>query len=207
MQFKQTIEELDAVKVKVDKAFLPAILGEKAWASILPTLGVWLINNCANGREKLVDASTANIIRGITRLDGTGLFDWEIAPLKQPPKKQPDFQQSNDGGLPNHAKVEKQQAQVVLSANDVNSPVFQRRNHEAQERFFDLVSRGPISYRHGREDRGLTNARREKLQKMRVIARQRDSKGSEVPLFENMVTQAEEQIRKFEAEDARRQMS
>jgi hypothetical protein len=116
-------------------------------------------------------------------------------------------QQSNDGARPNHARVEKEQAQVVLAANDVNSPVFQSRNAEAKAKFEDLVERGPITYRRNREDRGMTIARREILQKIRVIARQRDADGAEVPLYENMVRLAEEQIRKFEAQDSRREMS
>jgi hypothetical protein len=93
--FKQTRQELDDNKIKVDKAFLPAVLGLKAWASILPSMGIWLNNNCSfNG---VVDASVPNMIRAINSLDGTGLFDWEIAPIKKPAKKRPDFLQTNDG--------------------------------------------------------------------------------------------------------------
>ena len=125
-----------------------------------------------------------------------------------PKKKQPDFQQSNDGSQkPNHARREEKVQAVQLAANDVNSPQFQQRNYEARLRFEDLVERGPISYRHNREDRGLTAARREILLKIKVVARQRDSEGMQVLLYENMVKQAEEQIRKFEAENSRREMS
>jgi hypothetical protein len=205
MGFKQTNEELDANKAKVDKAFLPAVLGAKAWVDLLPSLGKWLLNNCTF--DGFTDGSVPNMIRGINALSGTGLFDWEVAPVKQPPKK--DFQQSNDGPQrPNHARKEEKAKVVQLAANDVNSPVFQQRNHEARLRFEDLLERGPISYRGGsRLDRGLTAARREILKKIRVIARQRDAEGAEVALYENMVTQAEEQIRKFEQADSKREMS
>ena len=104
MQFKQTSEELDANKAKVDKAFLPAVLGDKAWGALLNPMGIWLLNNCAfNG---LVDASVANMIRAVNRLDGTGLFDWQIAPIKKPAKKR-DYLQSHDGDLVNHARENK----------------------------------------------------------------------------------------------------
>ena len=43
------------------------------------------------------------MIRAIRALDGTGLFDWEIAPTEKPAKKQPDFLQTNEGRAPNHA--------------------------------------------------------------------------------------------------------
>jgi hypothetical protein len=93
--FKQTNEELDVNKAKVDKSFLPAKLGDRAWVGLLPSMGRWLLINCTvNG---LTDGSVANMIRAVNALDGTGLFDWEIAPIKKPSKKQPDFQQTNEG--------------------------------------------------------------------------------------------------------------
>jgi hypothetical protein len=116
-------------------------------------------------------------------------------------------QQTNDGARPNHAQVEKQVQVVRLAVNDVNSPVFQQKNNEAKVKFEDLCKRGPISYRRNREDRGLTIARREILQKIRVVAAQRDRKGQEVLIYSNMVEKAEEQIQTFESEDARREMS
>jgi hypothetical protein len=205
--FKQTNAELDDNKVKVDKALLPAVLGPKAWSDLLPSMGKWLLKNCVE--DGLVNASPENMVRAITALDGTGLFDWEkIAPVKTPRKKQPDFQQSNGGTeRPNHARRAEKAQVVQLAATDVNSPIFQQRNAEAKERFEDLVQRGPITYRFGGIDRGRTAARRELLQKIRIVARQKDSEGAEVPVYEQMCQKVEEQVRKFEAEDARREIS
>jgi hypothetical protein len=203
MGFKQTNEELDANKVKVDKAFLPAVLGAKAWVDLLPSLGKWLLNNCTF--DGFTDGSVPNMIRGINALSSTGLFDWEIAPVKQPPKK--DFQQSNDGGRPNHARREEKAKVVQLAANDVNSPIFQHRNAEAKAQFEDLCERGPISYRHGRIDRSLTAARREKLVAIRVIAAQRDKEGQQVPIYSKMVEEAQRLVGVFESENSRREMS
>jgi len=102
MEFKQTNEELDANKAKVDKTFVPAVLGDKAWTDLLPSMGRWLLNNCTfNG---IVDCSVANMIRAINALDGTGLFDWQISPIKKPAKKRPDFLQTNDGAKQNQPK-------------------------------------------------------------------------------------------------------
>jgi hypothetical protein len=205
MGFKQTNEELDANKAKVDKAFLPAVLGAKAWVDLLPSMSRWLLNNCTF--DGFTDGSVANMIRAINALDGTGLFDWQIAPLKTPPKKQPDFQQSNDGGRSNHARREEKAKVVQLAANDVNSPIFQYRNAEAKAQFEDLCERGPISYRHGRIDRGLTEARREKLVAIRVIAAQRDKEGQQVPIYSKMLEEAQRLVGVFESENSRREMS
>jgi hypothetical protein len=82
VQFKQTNEELDANKAKVDKTFLPAVLGDKAWAAILPSIGRWLLNNCAfNG---LVDGSVANMIRAINALGARPKIDF----LKTDPSRE-----------------------------------------------------------------------------------------------------------------------
>jgi hypothetical protein len=207
--FKQTENELNENKAKVDKALLPAVLGDKAWTEIMAPMVKWLVKNCPSP----IDASPENMIRALTALRRAGLLldaDWEIPPVKIPEKKEQRYdyaQQSNDGARPNHSKVEKQTEVVRLAANDVNSPVFQQRNAEAKALFEDLCERGPISYRRGRIDRGLTAARREKLVAIRVIAAQLDSEGQQVPIYSKMLEEAQRQVSIFESENSRREQS
>lgn len=95
----------------------------------------------------------------------------------------------------------------TVALTGVNHPKFIKQNLEAKAQFEDLVSRGPITYRNNREDRSKTEERRSELQGIQVWARQDDKNGKPVLIYSEMVKRAEEIIKRFESEDARRQMS
>lgn len=97
--FKQSESEYQNNITTVERKILPSKLA--ATASNGTLLANWIIKNCAEG--DVVDASVENILSAIVALDRAGLVDWEIAPVKKPAKKQPDFLQTNEGRAPNHA--------------------------------------------------------------------------------------------------------
>src|SRR6266478_719944 len=113
MEFKQSQQKYLENIEEVGRKLLPAKLADTKNNGQLVTS--WLIKNCAEAEGQIIDASVENIIRAIKALDVAGLIDWQT-----PPKKRPDFQQSNDGPQkPNHARREEKVQVIQLAANDV----------------------------------------------------------------------------------------
>ncbi len=123
MEFKQS-KEIYAENIKaVEKKLAPAVLSATANNGNL--LAGWLMKNCVEADGTIIDASVENIVRAIKALDGTGLIDWDKAPVKKPEKKKPDFLQTNDGAPVNHARE---------SRSELDTQERERKHREALDR-------------------------------------------------------------------------
>ncbi len=105
MEFKQSQQKYLENIGEVGKKLLPAKLADTKNNGQLVTS--WLIKHCAEAEGQIIDASTSNILRAIKALDVAGLIDWQTPPKVAPAKKRPDFLQSHDGDLVNHARENK----------------------------------------------------------------------------------------------------
>ena len=100
MRFKQSEQEYSANVSAVERKLLPSVLA--ATKRNGDSVASWLMKHRAEG--ELVDASVANILEGVVNLDKIGLIDWDVAPVKIPQKRKPDYLQSHEGDPVNHSK-------------------------------------------------------------------------------------------------------
>jgi hypothetical protein len=88
-------------------------------------LAAWLLKNCTT--NAVVDASVANMRKGISQLHAAGLIDWDVAPGK----KIKLVEQERNSAIPNHAKDNSPDIKAKIKALDDLSKARDRAEADA----------------------------------------------------------------------------